>query len=214
MEIIIEIQDTKLYKDIKANRKSFWRTKPEDDFKKNDIIEFQDTSNDDSCFKKVSYIEDDIIAFKTIKKESTFANMKLSDVEIINSNNKEDNYIFIAESFRQLFIHNLNEKNAPTTHQDNALVKNYVPPIKLMIEKDKVTKEQLRLVYNFLKSEQGEFWKPNILSTKKLREKFTVLLLKASQNGNRNKHHSNSDSQLKQQTNRAVNHLFGKQQSN
>ena len=39
-------------------------------------------------------------------------------------------------------------------------------------------KEQLREAYEYLNSKEGEFWKSNILSTKKLREKLSMMILK------------------------------------
>ena len=61
-----------------------------------------------------------------------------------------------------------------------------------MIEKDGVTKQQIMTVWKFLGSTDGDFWKPNILSTSKLREKFTQLIIKANQNGNRSNNNGNT----------------------
>ena len=45
-----------------------------------------------------------------------------------------------------------------------------------MIENDNTSREQIRQAYDFLKSKEGEFWKSNILSTKKLREQIDQLI--------------------------------------
>ena len=83
-----------------------------------------------------------------------------------------------------MFITNLKEKDAPTKHQESATFKNYVNPIRLMVENKECTIENLREVYKFLDSPKGEFWKTNILSTSKLREKITTLVMasKAKEN--------------------------------
>ena len=90
---------------------------------------------------------------------------------------KDLQYFDIAQKFRLLFIKNLKAKEAPITDQEKATYKNYVDPIRLCIEKDKCTLEQLKEVYRFLNSDDGEFWKNNILSTAKLREKMAKLIL-------------------------------------
>jgi len=87
-------------------------------------------------------------------------------------------YFKVSTMFQKLFIKNLKEKNSPSTQVENAKYKNFVDPIRLMFEKEKVTAVQLRDAYDYLNSPEGEFWKSNILSTSKLREKLPVLLAK------------------------------------
>lgn len=110
-------------------------------------------------------ISDDILFFKNQE-------IKISKNEIY--------YFQVAEKFRKLFIRNLKESNAPINHQEKATFKNYVEPIRLMVERDKVTKEQFRRSYDFLNSADGDFWKKNILSTAKLREQIQKLLINAN----------------------------------
>lgn len=83
-----------------------------------------------------------------------------------------------ALGFQKLFIKNLKEKQSPTSQTENATYKNFVDPIRLIFEKNEATKEQLREAYEYLNSKEGEFWKSNILSTKKLREKLSMIILK------------------------------------
>lgn len=109
---------------------------------------------------------------------SLLSEIKISDVEI-----SQVIYFEIALAFQKLFIKNLKEKNAPAANQEKAKYKAYVDPIRLMMTVDKVTKEQITKVYKYLGSIEGEFWKSNILSTSKLREKFQQLLLKSQENG-------------------------------
>jgi len=87
-------------------------------------------------------------------------------------------YFKSAIAFQKLFVKNLKEKKSITTQIENAKYKSFVDPIRLMIEKDNVTIIQLRDAYDYLNSPEGEFWKSNILSTSKLREKLPVLLAK------------------------------------
>lgn len=122
--------------------------------------------------------------------KSKIDNFLLSEIKISNDNkflefgnNKIDateNDIFnfkTALGFQNLFIKNLKEKNSPYSTQEKAKFKNYVDPIRLMIDSDNVTRQQLQDAYRFLNSLEGEFWKKNILSTKTLREKISQLLI-------------------------------------
>lgn len=88
-------------------------------------------------------------------------------------------YGFIAFSFWQLFRKNLLELGrTKTTTLDKAKLKSWETDIRLMVESDKVTIDELKTVYKFLT--KNDFWKPNILSTSKLREKFDQLISKAN----------------------------------
>ena len=114
-------------------------------------------------------------------KESKVKDIKLnksllSEISISDVPNEFQEYFKIAVSFQKLFIKNLQEREAPTKNQRQATFKNYVTPIRLMIENDNTTREQIRQAYDFLKSKEGEFWKSNILSTKKLREQIDKLI--------------------------------------
>jgi len=85
---------------------------------------------------------------------------------------------------QKLFIKNLKEKEAPTTHQEKATYKNYVTPIRLMFDSDKVTQEQVKKAYDYLNSPMGEFWKNQILSTETFRKQISKLVIqKTSSNG-------------------------------
>lgn len=107
----------------------------------------------------------------------------LSKIDISDVEEDQLDYFRSALLWQKLFIKNLQEKNAPTRNQEKATYKNYVTPIRLMFTKDGVTKEQMRQVYDYLNSDRcvsPDFsWKDNILSTKKLREKFQQLVLKS-----------------------------------
>lgn len=152
-----------------------------------------------------------VILLKKETKKSLLSEIKISDLK-----KDEIEYFEIASAYQKLFIKNLKEKNAPYTNQEKATYKNYVDPIRLMMTIDGVTKEQLTLVYKFLGSLQGEFWKPNILSTSKLREKFQQLLLKSQENGKSGNNYGGNTtpttSELAEQSYNAVAKLLGRTQ--
>ena len=101
------------------------------------------------------------------------------NVSVINQTENQIKYFQIAESFRLLFIKNLEEKGSSIINQTKkANFKNYANIIKLIIESDNATIEQLQDAYRFIDSKKGEFWKSNILSISKLREKLPELVLK------------------------------------
>jgi hypothetical protein len=109
-----------------------------------------------------------------------FGNNKISITE------KEKTNFKTAVWFQKLFIKNLKEKKSPTTHQEKATYKKYVMPIRLMFDSDNVTQEQVKQAYDYLNSLDGEFWKKQVLSTEKLREKIpTLLIQKNSSNGSK-----------------------------
>lgn len=138
----------------------------------------------------------DKIKIKTIQdkeeiREDNINNSLLSEIKISDDknffiiNNQEIEtdqnaleYFTIAEKFRNLFIKNLKEKGSPFVHQEKATFKNYVSPIRLMIENKEATIAQLREAYSFLNSVDGEFWKSNILSTTALRKQISTLIAK------------------------------------
>ena len=134
-------------------------------------------------------VSDNVNDKKELLDKSLLSEIKISDdkkgflvkEEFIESTEQEISYFKTAESFRKLFIKNLKEKNAPTKTQETVTFKNYVTPIRLMIEKKEATIEQLRDAYNYLESKEGEFWKTNILSTEKLRKNISMLLAKKNQ---------------------------------
>jgi hypothetical protein len=79
----------------------------------------------------------------------------------------------IAKGFWQLFGANLKEIGAPLANIKKADAKEWTRQIALMLKNKEATVDQLREVYDFLKVD--EFWKPNVQSVPKLREKFTTI---------------------------------------
>jgi len=79
-----------------------------------------------------------------------------------------DNYLKIAYEFWSLFKENLKNSKEALDTLENAICSNWREPIRMLIEKDKKSKEDLLLVYSFL--EVDEFWKDKIFSTSKFRK--------------------------------------------
>ena len=137
--------------------------------------------NDNVIVNGIEYSQKDI---KNLLNKFLLSEIKISDGDEFlifgdfktKINEKELMYFKTAVSFQKLFIKNLREKDSVTIIQENAKFSNYVTPIRLMFEADKVTTDQISQAYEYLGSIQGEFWKSNILSTSKLREKIQVLI--------------------------------------
>lgn len=153
---------------------------------KNDTIVSKNDTNDIQNDTEKSRVEKSREDINTLLNKSLLSEIKISDDKkffIFNDfslevNEEQINYFKSAIAFQKLIIKNLKEKSSPTTQVENAKYKNFVDPIRLMFEKDKCTVHQLRDAYEYLNSPEGEFWKSNILSTVKLREKLSVLLAK------------------------------------
>lgn len=141
------------------------QSKEEEELKKKQIKE----ELNKSLLSEIFISEDNLIKFKSFE---------------IECSNEERINFKTAVWFQKLFIKNLKEKDSPTTHQEKATYKNYVTPIRLMFDNDKVTQEQVKQAYEYLNSLEGEFWKNNILSTSTLREKISqILIQKNKSNG-------------------------------
>ena len=136
------------------------------------------------------------------KKEENVNNEKkknkilLSQVDESTLDHREKEYFQIAVAFWQLIEANLTELNISVSGIENAEYKSWVDPIRLLMENDKRTIDEIREVFSFLKDD--DFWKEQIRSTSKLRKKnkeeikyFEVLLIK-SRNEQRKQHTAES----------------------
>lgn len=117
-----------------------------------------------------------------VKKSIEYKNILLSEINISDWPQLNPLYFDIAKSFQILFRKNLSEAGISSTVVDNAKGK-WIDDIRLMIENDKYTVQNLREVYQFL--QKDSFWKSNILSTSKLREQISKLKLKMHNGTNR-----------------------------
>lgn len=136
-----------------------------------------------------------------IKEEKEYKNILLSEIKISDNIPFEKIYFETAVGFKNLIRENLIELKASTKNIDSTKG-TAIDEIRLIIESDGFTIEDCRSVYQFLKKDA--FWKKNILSIKKLREKFNKLLIEAK-NGNSNLQSGTSfgNTENKQNTRRA-----------
>lgn len=99
--------------------------------------------------------------------------MKMSEVDLDDVPDEEKEFFTLAEHFRKMFGANLKAINARTVNIENAKYGKWVDPIRLMMETDMVSTEQLREIYKFLRFHH--FWSANVQSTEKLRQKFQTI---------------------------------------
>lgn len=118
----------------------------------------------------------------TLKKKpskSEVDNQDLKDAKIVPAELKE--YYELANHFWGLFYKNLTSIGGRVYNLENAKFGKWVTPIRLMIENDKVSVDELRAVYKFL--DGHDFWVDKVQSTKKLRGKFQTIHSQMKQNG-------------------------------
>ncbi len=121
----------------------------------NDSVNVSDNVNDKNKYKSILLSE-----------------LNSDDYEIVSNLHLE-----VAISFQKLFIKNQSDAGIKNSSLKKAKG-TWVDDIRFMFEIDKRTKEEFRKVWDFLSKDV--FWKSNILSTKKLREKFESLLIRAN----------------------------------
>lgn len=112
----------------------------------------------------------------------TLKNKTLLKVDIKDVPDNKKKYFKLALNLQQVVYKNLRDKDAPTSTQENADFRTWVNPIQSMIEKDGVTISQIERAIKILKNSEGNFWKGIILSSEKLREKLSQLLLSGEGN--------------------------------
>ena len=134
---------------------------------------------------------------KNVEEEKNDKNrVLLSQVDESTLDQREKEHFQIAMAFWQLIKSNLTELNISVAGIENAEYKSWIDPIRLLMDNDKRSIEEIREVFSFLKDD--DFWKEQIRSTSKLRKKnkeeikyFEVLLIK-SRNEQRKQHTAES----------------------
>ena len=114
---------------------------------------------------------------KEEKKKTFMSKAKASDLSEVNKP-----YFEIAKALFDLFNKNASDLGVTWLHLNKTKCNDFVDPIRLMILTDKRKTDDIRAVWEFLKHD--DFWKPNIQTSKKLREKFDQLITKSKTNGN------------------------------
>lgn len=125
-------------------------------------------------------------------KEKNYKKILLSEVKPSDFPNLKPDHIEIAKAFQNLFRNNLKEAGAATVKVDKAKG-TWIDDIRLIFG-DGYTNDDLRAVYGFLQS--NSFWKKNILSTSKLREKFDKLKLEIKHGTGRRNDNKNAGRDL------------------
>lgn len=149
-----------------------------------DSIVKQLTSNKEQLNKKnVADLKKLILDIEKSASENDYKKALLSEIEISDAFNSQ--YFEIAISFQKLFKRNLEEAGASVAIIEKAKG-TWIDDVRLMIEKDGYTLEDLRDVYVFL--QKDSFWKQNILSTSKLREQIGKIKLKMHNGKSRGNH--------------------------
>ena len=108
------------------------------------------------------------------KVNKNYKKLLLSELSDSDVDNVE--YLKITKAFYKLIKNNIIEKGLPE-NKINEAKGTWYDDIRLLIEVDGASKENLLLVYDFLK--KNDFWKGNILSTSSLRKKFIQLAMAA-----------------------------------
>jgi hypothetical protein len=109
----------------------------------------------------------------------------MSEIEISDVPQNEIDYFNVANAFFQLFQQNAIDLDVRWVHLDKLTYKRCVTPIRLLATSDNRTRDEMLLVFDLLKKDL--FWKQNIQSTEKLREKFDQLITKAQNYGKTDK---------------------------
>lgn len=120
------------------------------------------------------------------QKQEEYTELLLSEIKISDFENINPDYYEIAVSFQNLFRENLKQSGASTKTVDR-MKGGAIDDIRLTIESDGYTVEDLRQVYKFLQVD--DFWKTNILSIPKLRKQMAQLKLKMANNGKTKRDH-------------------------
>lgn len=115
-----------------------------------------------------------------LNKEHLMSEASASDVSF-----KNQKYFDIAKAFYVCFQNNASNLGVKWTTLDRAKADKFINPVRLLIEQDKRTEQELIEVGEFL--QKNEFWMKNIQSTEKLRKQFDKLITQ-SKNGQQDQH--------------------------
>jgi hypothetical protein len=119
------------------------------------------------------------------EKETFDNNSLMSEIEISDVPQEQIDYFNVANAFFQLFQQNAIDLDVRWVHLNKLTYKRCVTPIRLLATSDNRTRDEMLLVFDLLKKDL--FWKQNIQSTEKLREKFDQLITKAQNYGKTDK---------------------------
>ena len=115
------------------------------------------------------------------KPKKSIENSLMSEIIISDVPQEQIDFYNVANAFYQLFQQNAIDLDVRWAHLESLTYKKCVTPIRLLATTDNRTRDEMLLVFDLLKKDL--FWKQNIQSTTKLREKFDQLITKAQNYG-------------------------------
>lgn len=167
----ITLKTTNKYSIITISKWESYQYKNEDDQPTDQPTNSQSSNQQSTTSKE----------YKNIRRKE-YKKILLSKIEISDFPELNPEYFEIAKSFHLLFKKNLEEAGAATTTLEKANG-TWIDDIRLMIEADKCTMDNLRDAFRLL--QKDAFWKSNILSTSTLRKQMSKLILKSRNGENR-----------------------------
>ena len=167
-------RDLKRYEEIVKKRSEAGRASAELR-KQNQQMSTSVESVQQSSTKSTVIDSDSVSDSDIVIDKRNYKNILLSEIIISDFPEIKSEYFESAKAFQLLFKTNLEEAGAQTSQIEKAKG-TWIDDIRLIIEKDKYSMNDLRAVYRFL--QKDAFWKQNILSTSKLREQMPKLKLK------------------------------------
>jgi len=115
------------------------------------------------------------------KPKKSIENSLMSEIIISDVPQEQIDYYNVANAFYQLFHQNAIDLQVRWAHLEKTTYKKCVTPIRLLATNDNRTRDEMLLVFDLLKKDL--FWKQQIQTTEKLREKFDQLITKAQNYG-------------------------------
>lgn len=149
------------------------------------------------------------------KNESQNKNILLSAVDKNLIPESEKQFYEIAISFQTMLIEKYKSQKLSCGNIENAKYVNWINDIRLMIEVDKRSVDDIRQIWNFLKKEtigEDKFaWFINIQSMSKLRTQYEKVLNKAkiNENGTFTKKQRSANSGIQDEIERATKQMLG-----
>lgn len=103
-------------------------------------------------------------------------NKKISEIEISEVPYEEKDLFRYGLDIQNVILRNANQKNIPLKKVENVTYSSWINPLKLMLEKDNVTENHLKMIIEYLRDPDNEFWRKTILDSKGLRKNCSKIL--------------------------------------
>ncbi|MEO2126850.1 MAG: hypothetical protein ABGW91_01705 [Christiangramia sp.] len=116
---------------------------------------------------------EDIVKLQTKK---TINHKRLSEIDISEVPYEEIEIFKYGLNLQEVILKNAKQKNVPLKKVKDVTYKFWFNPLKLMIEKDDVSINQLKKLIEYLKNPENIFWRKTILDTNGLRKNASKIL--------------------------------------